>query len=40
MSLERGIGTATEQVGGDVLFLMNDGWLRILAGSRARRCFG
>ena len=30
MSLERGIGSPTEQSGGDVLFPMNDGSLRIL----------
>jgi hypothetical protein len=29
MSLARGIGTATEQPGGDVLFPMKDGLLRI-----------
>ena len=29
MSLERGIGTTTEQPGGDVLFPMDDGWHRI-----------
>jgi len=30
MSLERGIGSPAEQPGGDVLFPMNDGSLRIL----------
>jgi uncharacterized protein DUF1488 len=30
MSLDRGIGIPTEQAGGDILFPMNDGALRIL----------